>query len=245
MVQGRRHIPGDIELRVLNRSRRRCVLCFQLNGDLTEKHGQIAHIDKDPANYKEDNLAWLCLDDHSLFDSRTSQHKNYTQAEVKDARAALYLAIGQGNHSAQSIALPQGRNADRQTLAAIIGVIDKPALILLQHPNFAGDAYEYTRLDCLVSFLRNHSQPQHEFIDPEIEELRSAFRNNVIQFLAIAQALTEPLADDLSRFSLSTTLRHVYPDQYIYHATVLNNAATKTFESYQRLIRRARQRFEA
>lgn len=180
MVQGRRHIPGDIELRVLNRSRRRCVLCFQLNGDLTEKHGQIAHIDKDPANYKEDNLAWLCLDDHSLFDSRTSQHKNYTQAEVKDARAALYLAIGQGNHSAQSIALPQGRNADRQTLAAIIGVIDKPALILLQHPNFAGDAYEYTRLDCLVSFLRNHSQPQHEFIDPEIEELRSAFRNNVL-----------------------------------------------------------------
>ena len=165
---------------------------------------------------------------------------------MKDARAALYLAIGQGNHSAQSIALPQGRNADRQTLAAIIGVIDnKPALILLQHPNFAGDAYEYTRLDCLASFLRNHSQPQHEFIDPEIEELRSAFRNNVIQFFAIAQALTEPLADDLSRFSLSTTLRHVYPDQYIYHATVLNNAATKTFESYQRLIRRARQRFEA
>ena len=53
MVQGRRHIPGDIELRVLNRSRGRCALCFQLNGDLTEKYGQIAHIDKDPANYKE------------------------------------------------------------------------------------------------------------------------------------------------------------------------------------------------
>ena len=44
MVQGRRHIPGDIELRVLNRSRRRCALCFQLNGDLTEKYGQIANV---------------------------------------------------------------------------------------------------------------------------------------------------------------------------------------------------------
>ena len=99
--------------------------------------------------------------------------------------------------------------------------------------------------DWLVSFLRNHSQPQHEFIDPEIEELRSAFRNNVIQFLAIAQTLTQPLADDLGRFSLSPTLRHAYPDQFIYHATVLNNAAIKTFESYQQLIRAARQRFEA
>ena len=131
------------------------------------------------------------------------------------------LAIEQGKHSAQSVAPPQGRNADRQTLANIIGVMDRRTLILLQHPNFAGDAYEYTRLDCLVSFLRNHSQPQHEFIDPEIEELRSAFRNNVIQFLAIAQTLTQPLADDLGRFSLSPTLRHAYPDQYIYHATCL------------------------
>lgn len=90
MVQGRRYIPDDIELRVLNRSRRRCALCFhQLNGYLTENYWQIAHIGKDPANYKEDNLAWLCLDHHSVFDSRTSQHKNYTQAEVKNARAAL------------------------------------------------------------------------------------------------------------------------------------------------------------
>jgi hypothetical protein len=93
--------------------------------------------------------------------------------------------------------------------------------------------------------LRNHSQPQHEFIDPEIEELRSAFRNNVIQFLAIAQTLTQPLADDPGCFSLSPTLRHAYSGQYIYHATVLNNAAIKTFESYQQLIRGARQRFEA
>ena len=102
----------------------------KLTGDLTEKYGQIAHIDKDPANYKEDNLAWLCLDHHSVFDSRTSQHKNYTQAEVKDARAALYLAIEQGKHSAQSVAPPQGRNADRQTLANIIGVMDRRTLIL-------------------------------------------------------------------------------------------------------------------
>src|SRR6516164_11237525 len=108
MVQGRRYIPDDIELRVLNRSRRRCASCFQPNGDVTEKYRQIAHIDKDPANYKEDNLAWLCLDHHSVFDSRTSQHKNYTQAEVKDARVALYLAIEQGKHSAQSVASPQG-----------------------------------------------------------------------------------------------------------------------------------------
>ena len=42
----RKTTPGEIELRVLTRSRRRCALCFYLRGDLAEKHGQIAHLDE-------------------------------------------------------------------------------------------------------------------------------------------------------------------------------------------------------
>ena len=77
------------------RSERRCVLCFHLSQDLREKRGQIAHLDKDPSNGAQDNLAFMCLDHHSLFDSRTSQHKNYTLGEVKAARSLLYEAIAE------------------------------------------------------------------------------------------------------------------------------------------------------
>jgi len=90
----RKPIPSAIEACVLAQSARRCCLCFRLDGDLTEKLGQIAHLDHDPANCSEDNLAWLCLEHHTLYDSTTSQHKNYTIAEVKDARAKLYAAVG-------------------------------------------------------------------------------------------------------------------------------------------------------
>jgi tetratricopeptide (TPR) repeat protein len=88
--------PTDpaVEARVLAQSARRCCLCFCLEGDLTEKLGQMAHLDQDPGNCSEENLAYLCLDHHSLYDSTTSQHKNYTIAEVKDARAQLYAAVG-------------------------------------------------------------------------------------------------------------------------------------------------------
>jgi len=84
--------PNDpaIEARVLTRSARRCCLCFFLKRDFTEKEGQIAHLDQNPANGVEDNLAFLCLRHHSLYDSRTSQHKNYTILEVKSARKELY-----------------------------------------------------------------------------------------------------------------------------------------------------------
>src|ERR1039457_7517694 len=71
----RKNIPVDRETAVLINSGRRCVLCFHLNRDLEEKHGQIAHLDGDRTNRAEDNLAWMCLPHHSLFDSKTSQHK--------------------------------------------------------------------------------------------------------------------------------------------------------------------------
>ena len=101
----RKRTPPEVELSVLEQSRRRCALCFHLNGDLKEKHGQIAHLDDDRANYSEDNLAFLCMEHHSLYDSKTSQHKNYTIQEVKRARAALHEAISLGQHVV-SAALP-------------------------------------------------------------------------------------------------------------------------------------------
>ncbi len=116
----RRSIPSSTELLVLDNSRRRCALCYKLKGDLTEKRGQIAHLDQNPANYAEGNLAWLCLEHHSEYDSRASQHKNYTMAEVKNARDDLYAAIQALQHLAAPAVRTEGRNADRNTLKDII-----------------------------------------------------------------------------------------------------------------------------
>jgi len=88
-----RYINPAVEARVLTRSARRCCLCFYLKRDFTEKEGQVAHLDHDSANGAENNLAFLCLPHHSLYDSRTSQHKNYTILEVKTARKNLYERV--------------------------------------------------------------------------------------------------------------------------------------------------------
>jgi RNA polymerase sigma factor (sigma-70 family) len=92
-MANRKRVPPDVESCVLSRSARRCCLCFHLKQDFTEKLGQLAHLDHDPSNSTEDNLAFLCMDHHSLYDSRTSQHKNHTIGEVKGARAKLYAEI--------------------------------------------------------------------------------------------------------------------------------------------------------
>lgn len=104
-------IPDHKETSVLDKSRRRCCLCFQLKGDLTEKLGQIAHLDQNASNYAEDNLAWLCWDHHTQYDSTTRQHKNYTIHEVKAARSKLYELVGKGKHLISTA----GTGSDRPT----------------------------------------------------------------------------------------------------------------------------------
>lgn len=89
----RKAIPVRTEEAVLAKSRRRCTLCFGLHGDRKEKLGQIAHLDRNRSNNAESNLAWMCLDHHSLFDSTTKQHKNYTIPEVKEYRRRLYKVL--------------------------------------------------------------------------------------------------------------------------------------------------------
>jgi hypothetical protein len=104
----RKHIPSEIETSVLVKSARRCTLCFQLSNDLSVKMGQIAHLDKDSSNIAEDNLAFMCLDHHSLYDSTTSQHRNYSIREVKISRDKLHQVMSNHHLSGQSPHLGQG-----------------------------------------------------------------------------------------------------------------------------------------
>lgn len=85
----RSSLPKQVETKVLRLSKRRCCLCFGLNSDLDQKKGQIAHLDKNPSNNSLNNLAFLCLEHHDSYDSKTSQSKNFTMPEVKQYRAEL------------------------------------------------------------------------------------------------------------------------------------------------------------
>jgi len=89
----RKKIPADTEMQVLTSSRRRCCICFGLFRDVQVKAGQIAHLDRDNANAALDNLAFLCFEHHDRYDSRTSQSKNFSIAEVKAYRDELYQGV--------------------------------------------------------------------------------------------------------------------------------------------------------
>ena len=82
--------PGpEIEANLLHACRRRCCICFYLNAVTGVRKGQIAHLDGNSSNSSVSNLVWLCFEHHDEYDSRTSQSKGLTRAEVRNWREKL------------------------------------------------------------------------------------------------------------------------------------------------------------
>jgi hypothetical protein len=243
----RKPTPPQIELEVLDQSRRRCTLCFHLKGDLSEKHGQIAHLDDNPANCAEDNLAFMCIEHHSLYDSTTRQHKNYTIQEVKTARARLYQAIANGDHitTGSPRALPNaGIDTDRQTLAGLVDLMAGTGSIdFLRTNNFAGWSFEWSRLDGIQQSLARNG-PEHEFLDADLEQLRAAFQAACHAFMKYA-AVNTFVVGNAGRQGIPEEWETQQPERFRKTVEEIHEAADKVCSSYDELIRAARKRLAA
>ena len=90
----RKKTSPAIEARVLTQSRRRCALCVGLDGDFSQKIGQIDHLDGDPSNDCFENLVFLCLEHHAQKSSKSTQSKGFTNLEIREYRDRLYRRLG-------------------------------------------------------------------------------------------------------------------------------------------------------
>lgn len=89
-MDNRKKVDKKVEAEVLIASRRRCCLCVFLDDYLKPKPGQIAHLNRDRTDSTFDNLVFLCLEHHHLYDSRSNQAKGFNSLEVKTWRDYLY-----------------------------------------------------------------------------------------------------------------------------------------------------------
>jgi hypothetical protein len=127
-------IPTKVIAEVTTASRRRCCICFGLEHDDRKKQGQIAHLDRDPSNHRLENLAFLCLDHHDQYDSRTSQSKGFTIDEVKRYRLELVSAMSRRvrpSEDEEALARVISRPRKEPTFISRIGTASAPPLIAL------------------------------------------------------------------------------------------------------------------
>jgi hypothetical protein len=243
MGHHRKTIPAATELLVFDRSRRRCALCFYISGDLTEKHGQIAHLDQDSSNSVEDNLAFLCLPHHSVYDSKTRQHKNYTLVEVKKARNDLYAAIEQNRHPAAPILRTEGRNADRKTLADLINALQE-AIFFLRGFSFRGTSFPIFKLDPISNFLRMCREPVNEFVDADLEADRRAMIDRLNRLDRLVFRVCDLVPGQSGWYRVPIEWLDTRPADYDKSATRLDNAGRQVCAQFDNLVRNARKRLD-
>jgi hypothetical protein len=93
MMAARKSISPTVEAGVLLRCRRRCAICYGIDRIHDVRRGQIAHLDREASNNDPDNLTFLCLEHHELYDTVSRQAKGLTAVEVKVFRAELEEAM--------------------------------------------------------------------------------------------------------------------------------------------------------
>lgn len=239
----RKQSSQEIETSVLANSARRCALCFHLDGDLSEKHGQIAHLDQNRSNSIEDNLVFMCLPHHSLYDSTTSQHKNYTLHEVKSARANLYKLVAQGKHLNASALLPYAQmEADKRILHDLLEIVPSNGSInFLRTKNFAGWSFELNRLEQIETFFHERNGPEHEFLDSELEEARQNFRTCCGTALSAIAVNTFP-TDTPGWQSLPEDWEFEFPKRFRESTEAIHSANEAVCQAYDNLVRLARRK---
>ncbi len=90
----RKKIPDAVRDEVLKRCRRQCCMCFGLNRKSDVTDGQIAHLDRDPSNVEIENLVYLCLECHKIYDRQSNRAIGYKPGEIQHYRDQLYRALG-------------------------------------------------------------------------------------------------------------------------------------------------------
>jgi hypothetical protein len=89
----RKSFAKSVETEILIKCRRRCALCFGLEGDAAKKSGQLAHVDRDPANASKENVAFLCTSHHDEYDSVSKQTKRPPRSRTRDKATGISLDL--------------------------------------------------------------------------------------------------------------------------------------------------------
>ncbi len=220
----RKRTPTEIELAVLDRSRRRCTLCFHLHSDTREKLGQIAHLDQDRSNSTEDNLAFMCLKHHSLYDSRRASTRTNNAGGESCPTAALWAYRNRRSSSDRYADPIECIRADQRTLQDILNLMKEAPVQFLQFHAFAAERFSWSKVEGLVTIVIQRREPQHEFIDMDLEKLRHNFIESAAYLLSMLQITMFRIPDTPDFYSVMPHERERLPQ--IYLGTVKNSGKT-------------------
>ena len=111
------------------------------------------------------------------------------------------------------------------------------SLSFIQKNNFAGFSFELGRLDQLYDFFHICQNPAFEFIDLELEELRSSLFKTIDNFTTSIGMNTFPCRNSSNRNEIPSEWEEEQPERFRSAVLEIHNTAQSVCRIYQELIK--------
>jgi hypothetical protein len=191
----RKRFPKIVETKVLVESRRRCALCFGLDGDTAEKEGQLAHVDRNSSNQTMENAAFLCTTHHARYDSQSMQTKRHTADELKAYRRMLYEYL-QSQSRAWPDTLAPSRNLRRGKVGVSVEVYERRVTHYRATREFVRSVVAEGKVEFVQIFKFAADTDEALFLfDETIAQYLSLIYKRAIRFRTIGKLLQLPDQD--------------------------------------------------
>ena len=132
-----------------------------------------------------------------------------------------------------------GTEADRQTLAKLVDLMADSGSIEFLRTNHFGGSFQWSRLDSIQETLLR-SGPEHEFIDPELEQLRADFQTACNAFMNYAAINTFVVGNALQ--GIPKNWRTEQRERFDRTVKELHTRADNLCSAYDKLVRAARKK---
>ncbi len=172
--------PQKVAEQALLDSGRYCCICHKFCGFKIELH----HIVQSSAGGEDtyENCIPLCLDCHAEVKAYNPQHpkgRKYTESELRAHRDRWYEKT-KNTHG--PFANPSYLELDRKLFVQIREILTSNGAILFLRQHDYGGSFDLERHDELHDFYYFCQVPEVEFLDADMEGLRSRLENDVRNF---------------------------------------------------------------
>ncbi|HDH17163.1 MAG TPA: HNH endonuclease [Gammaproteobacteria bacterium] len=170
---------------------RHCCICHKFCGIKIEVHHVIPEVDDGDNSF--DNAIPLCFDCHADMKSYDHKHpkgSKYSVKELKQHRDNWYRKVDGNIGIANRQEIVETDKRVFQDLVRILpwdGSID-----FIRRRNFAGFSFKLDKLDELYDFQYACDNPAFEFVDPDLEGLRSQLLEYILKFNGVVAIETFP-----------------------------------------------------
>jgi hypothetical protein len=239
--------PPQVAERALLDCARHCCICHKFCGFKIELH----HI-KQVADGGEDtyeNCIPLCFDCHAEVSSYNPRHpkgRRYTESELRGHRDRWYEKV---KKSHGITANPDYVKIDQQVFLKLREILPSTGSMSFVRDHHYAQPYEIDVHDDLRDFERYCKNPEFEFLDADLEGLKTNLIEYIDEFLsALGQhAFVDPRLAFAEREGTwcripKYFLNGLYNEKYLQEVTEVNKLADKVWEAYEALIRLGRRK---